>query len=555
MRFVLGNSVGDGFENDPEDVANLEEGLTSIGAFSVGKRRPGPLPVITPELDMAISRYQSNRGLKVDGVLHPGGPTERAIQNDLAGKPKGAGLVPPALAVASGRSVPFRLGLKDGVGEGEANVPADVKRTKQALAAIGLIPEDPFDEPAPYLDGASNGALVRFQEDRSLKPDALARPGGPTEAALEAAVNEQLVRSGAEIEAYLRRKGGGATRLESGVASDDGFLAAEVVPAAFPRSLQRETSANRDSENFVPAQVRIPMPRPNTAPSTGYGPPFPAPEIPTEDQLREFLRFLAGAGLSTLFPGTGLATIALHPEVLVPDRNKPNLPIGSSADEERKKTPVLPGYPSDGPSIPPLEGFQPADLKNVIVIKPEHYGIKVPIIVENARGNEVTQSGNTDLAGTATDAGDEVGVDVRHTGGAENRRGERLKEEIVRDRNARKAGSKTLKGSVRPDITLEVTVGGRTCKLYINTYDRLKSGDPTPREDANMLRLLYNMDECSFVLMAPKLLRGESYNTKAVKRMFKEVFKRMKKGIPRYNPNDPASRNEVMKKFTNIIDH
>lgn len=85
MPLSLNTPVGDGHDNAPDDVADLEDALVAIGALTPEPGRPTPLPVVTPELDMAVTRYQAERGLKVDGVLAPGGPTERAINNDLAG--------------------------------------------------------------------------------------------------------------------------------------------------------------------------------------------------------------------------------------------------------------------------------------------------------------------------------------------------------------------------------------------------------------------------------------------------------------------------------------
>ena len=88
----LNAPVGKGQENNPYDVEALDDRLRKIGAYSAPPEyADNPQRYATESMIGALERYQEQNGLKVDGVANPGGPTERAINNRLLEKPRGAG--------------------------------------------------------------------------------------------------------------------------------------------------------------------------------------------------------------------------------------------------------------------------------------------------------------------------------------------------------------------------------------------------------------------------------------------------------------------------------
>jgi hypothetical protein len=91
--------VGKGQENNPDDVEALDGTLRKINAYAPPAEYADNAQRYTTEpMIGALERYQEQKGLKIDGVAKPGGPTERSINNDLLGKPRGAGLLydPPS---------------------------------------------------------------------------------------------------------------------------------------------------------------------------------------------------------------------------------------------------------------------------------------------------------------------------------------------------------------------------------------------------------------------------------------------------------------------------
>jgi peptidoglycan hydrolase-like protein with peptidoglycan-binding domain len=60
----------------------------------------------------------------------------------------------------------------------------DVRTIQRSLGALGLMPEDPFDDPRGFIDEPTDKALRSFQESNGLRVDGWAGPGGETERAL-----------------------------------------------------------------------------------------------------------------------------------------------------------------------------------------------------------------------------------------------------------------------------------------------------------------------------------------------------------------------------------
>lgn len=76
--FSLTGSVGNMMQNDDEDVTHVKNAL-----FASGHRKdPAQNGVIDQETDDAIRSFQREKGLKVDGILKPGGETEEALRKE-----------------------------------------------------------------------------------------------------------------------------------------------------------------------------------------------------------------------------------------------------------------------------------------------------------------------------------------------------------------------------------------------------------------------------------------------------------------------------------------
>ncbi|MBL8663036.1 MAG: hypothetical protein JNM29_09430, partial [Candidatus Odyssella sp.] len=141
--------AGNGQANDPADIAALDASLRRIEAYTPPPEYAAePQRYPTAPMIRALERFQERHGLKIDGYANPGGPTERAINNRLLAKPRGAGLLfdPPAP-------------LGGTVGNGFDNRPGDVATVQRLLGATGDLPEDPFDRPRGYIDENTTNAI------------------------------------------------------------------------------------------------------------------------------------------------------------------------------------------------------------------------------------------------------------------------------------------------------------------------------------------------------------------------------------------------------------
>jgi hypothetical protein len=74
-------SVGPGLANDPEDVANVGSALVGLGLS--GAQRATETGEWDSELHESVRTFQENKGLQVDGILRPHGPTQFAISQSI----------------------------------------------------------------------------------------------------------------------------------------------------------------------------------------------------------------------------------------------------------------------------------------------------------------------------------------------------------------------------------------------------------------------------------------------------------------------------------------
>jgi exonuclease VII small subunit len=86
-RLSLSTSIGDGLTSRTDDVVATCKALKKIG-YAAGEEERG---YIDRDLDSSIRTYQRDNNLKEDGILHPGGPTERALNISLFDAAEGDG--------------------------------------------------------------------------------------------------------------------------------------------------------------------------------------------------------------------------------------------------------------------------------------------------------------------------------------------------------------------------------------------------------------------------------------------------------------------------------
>jgi peptidoglycan hydrolase-like protein with peptidoglycan-binding domain len=172
-----------------------------------------------------MKRFQKKRGLHVDGVARPGGPTETNLNSALAEgltqvRPVNApskparrdeddetraafGATPKKtdrprnpqrspLGVSPKRPKVFDVSA--GVGQGQLNGRYDVRGAKHALAWAGYYPKDKAQTANGRVDDDLTWGIWDFQRDHKLKRDGYMLPGGETATALNALV-APLVRA------------------------------------------------------------------------------------------------------------------------------------------------------------------------------------------------------------------------------------------------------------------------------------------------------------------------------------------------------------------------
>lgn len=99
--FILSRAVGRGTSdgNRLADTMKLKLGLERLGYYSPGPR--GFIPGPDDELWSGLERYQGDRGLEVDALALPGGPTLAALNSDLEAVPDASILTGDPLAPVS----------------------------------------------------------------------------------------------------------------------------------------------------------------------------------------------------------------------------------------------------------------------------------------------------------------------------------------------------------------------------------------------------------------------------------------------------------------------
>lgn len=103
---VLNRSVGDGGENDPEDVTAIKRALGTVGRLKYDRTRP-PAPYIDTKAVDALRDLQRDKKLHIDGRADPDGETLRTLHELLEENPSDKPLDETQLALGPAALIPL----------------------------------------------------------------------------------------------------------------------------------------------------------------------------------------------------------------------------------------------------------------------------------------------------------------------------------------------------------------------------------------------------------------------------------------------------------------
>ena len=452
--------VGRGHRNNPDDVFATDNAMREAGIYDPPyPYDSAPAHYLHEPMVEAVENFQKENGLKVDGYLNPGGPTERAINNRILDKPRGAGLLYEPINPISAR-----------VGSGMENRRDDVRTLQRALGAVGLMPEDPFDDPHGFIDEQTDNALRSFQERKRVRVDGWAGPGGETERALFEALADAARTSGPEWLAF-------AGRAQRAMATLRPNASLPTPENGFIRTLEYRPKGMHDPA-IVPVQGRgLPGIRPITPPG-GNGVEDSAPKLPAPP-------FLLPPLLDRLLP----------------------------QPDESGVGPKTEGWP--------FITARPEELREFKEAKPRREGENLDWLIIERKGNEDTRRHNHRIVEAIGEAA------ATHRCGADHTGGSRAGKD---DHKLRKSGTEIpethlgpIKGGSWADITYTIKHGGR--HLFVNTYDVAnRTLQATKREWGNAIRLLGHAERGDILLLVPKLRKDQALDIEGFKRLIHNLL-------------------------------
>lgn len=183
----LRGSVGNRRDNDPDDVIRVKRRLSDSGYYETPSY--GLTGYIDADTEEGLKHFQRDRGLKVDGYMAPGGPTERA----LIGRPaKVAGNASERDGVLPGARPPEIPEIRTEIGDGRDNDPEDVRLVKAALKMIDLYDDADAHDPGPMITGGTVTGLQQLQKLAGLPDTGRIEPGDPTALLVEGIAREAI---------------------------------------------------------------------------------------------------------------------------------------------------------------------------------------------------------------------------------------------------------------------------------------------------------------------------------------------------------------------------
>lgn len=208
LRSALSAPVGNRQTSMPNDLIQTRRNFSRLGRYDGDTE----LSVLDRGLDSTIRTFQRDKGLKQDGIMNPGGETERALNRDLEHMMRPSEERQPYFV--------FPIRLSASVGNSKANQSEDVKQVQRSLGRLGLASESKLYEPSGILDKETVDSMQLFQKSNDLRVDGFMNPGGETETAM----NSSLYR----LSAPLSEDGGGDDQEEDPEEPDCASLKEEI---------------------------------------------------------------------------------------------------------------------------------------------------------------------------------------------------------------------------------------------------------------------------------------------------------------------------------------
>jgi len=176
--FQLKDRISPEEDNDEAEVIRLGNALDNLAG-----RKPPPRAIGHVDQKQIIDRtrdFQAARGLKIDGLVKPKGPTQQRIAAEKFRRDSAARPPRHTSVLGRGANVP----LAASIGPGRSNLAGDVKTVHSALTLTGHKPPAVIRRQASDEDAEGAAALQpsirKFQNDQGLKVDGLVEPYGPT---------------------------------------------------------------------------------------------------------------------------------------------------------------------------------------------------------------------------------------------------------------------------------------------------------------------------------------------------------------------------------------
>lgn len=279
--FTLGAPIGPDQPNRREDLIKVETILGNSGDFDL-PRRGGPTGFWGPDHEGAVKAFQTREGLKVDGLLNPGGPTITAMKSRLGGLL--SAFTPPTPS-----EVDDHHADRDNGGPGLLNL----RPPRVTIRRDGPVPE--LDEETLAFNRASAGAIAGSSQDGDIpafRARTVAQLGQTGIDAAHDMLDQVAVRSGRDR----------ADRLAHAILSNlpagqqRAFLGGELPPgrplgvklAALAddgeRPLFQTTEAEAPKTESPPPDQPKAEPPPAPEPPKAEPPPIPQPPEPLEQQ-------------------------------------------------------------------------------------------------------------------------------------------------------------------------------------------------------------------------------------------------------------------------------
>ncbi len=514
--------VGKGQENNPDDIEALDGRLRKVGAYAPPPEyADSPQRYATEPMIDALERFQEQNGLKIDAVAKPGGPTERAINNALLKKPRGAGLLydPPTALAGT-------------VGNGFENRREDVISVQRRLGALNYLPEDPFDKPHGFIDENTTNGIKEFQRAKRLVEDGRLAPRGETERALDGAVADLARAKAGEWFSFLERAGRAQESLSTKLASppfasppDDSRDYGDVVLARTDPIIIRPAPVAPNSSVRLPPSLQsrrptlieidpqhVPPPRPDR-----YSGPPPR-DLKWDNALRSPNDLRRGPGIHLPFP-----------------RN-PNLPSRSRWEPVQVEDIERALRREPPPAVDKLKTYLPEPGSP----------LGIPILDFNpfgSPGDPRTVELNQTLAKAIEEGCKEAmpEAEVTHFAGPGSTK---KKERAVQGKEGRSY----------PDTETRIEYKGVKIRIFGDSYTPRADRMPDSREQRQFARLDRNAEEHNrvYVRLPKTWMIGEEINPEKLKEFTRELCREVKQAVDEGRLGDGKDKLRLEKLFEEL---